>query len=662
MSNDAKKYLDSEGLSYFWDKIKDYVGEAVESGTSDIANKIHFVAPNEKGAIQALTATVSDVDALSPGLVVALRMPFDSVASQTLNINNLGAKPIYYKNNTTDAGVFPSGAVVLLVYETASVGTGCFKAVYSYDGAQPNVYQGATENANGVAGLVPSALSEEKDRFLKGDGTWASTNIGLSLEHVPAGTKTVSVPYSPEAAEMGVSNDDESFRLGTSISIDNETVYNENKTHPVGNIPLDCSSLNINDDSVINISLRETSGGGDFWLRYTLEANFNELVSAGTEGMPLTEDTSNSADYSPLPENKEFRVSLTDEGNGQYSLYPFIVENQLIPEKDNLVVEQPDGTTTSVDMGPLLNSVSIGGRIEERVVEVEGTIEYLQFSDGEEEPTAFPVYDASGMMHGGFVYSSENEITDESVSLTVDGNTATFEFEEVLPSFIHPIFRVINEESDSSSRRFFLIGLDEQNQDPQGISLEDALSASNGIELHAYDINVINFQPTLANADPIYLYVEKTSDSPFTLQFKLAKKQQRINPVLHLEKSDNNDIDLSPLTNDLLANTNLSYNIQEPQVHSNDNNYFIRIDYYDENNALISSQNYDRNNDFDSMNNDNIEITIPQNCKYFNITYSEKVEGSNKNFAVYNANNIDVSNIRANYVVSSTDPEIETWI
>lgn len=181
MSNDAKKYLDSEGLSYFWDKIKDYVGEAVESGTSDIANKIHFVAPNENEATAALTAAVSDVDALSPGLVIALRMPFDSVASQTLNINNLGAKPIYYKNNTTDAGVFPSGAVVLLVYETTSVGTGCFKAVYSYDGAQPSVYQGATENANGVVGLIPAALSNEKDKFLKGDGTWAEVSTAKEV-------------------------------------------------------------------------------------------------------------------------------------------------------------------------------------------------------------------------------------------------------------------------------------------------------------------------------------------------------------------------------------------------------------------------------------------------------------------------------------------------
>ena len=33
-------------------------------------------------------------------------------------------------------------------------------------------YQGATDNIDGIHGLVPAAISEEKDKFLKGDGTW----------------------------------------------------------------------------------------------------------------------------------------------------------------------------------------------------------------------------------------------------------------------------------------------------------------------------------------------------------------------------------------------------------------------------------------------------------------------------------------------------------
>ena len=36
-----------------------------------------------------------------------------------------------------------------------------------------SVYQGATANESGVIGLVPAAMSSEKDKFLRGDGTWA---------------------------------------------------------------------------------------------------------------------------------------------------------------------------------------------------------------------------------------------------------------------------------------------------------------------------------------------------------------------------------------------------------------------------------------------------------------------------------------------------------
>ncbi len=40
----------------------------------------------------------------------------------------------------------------------------------------PNVYQGATNSASGVAGLVPAASSADKDKFLRGDGTWQTVS------------------------------------------------------------------------------------------------------------------------------------------------------------------------------------------------------------------------------------------------------------------------------------------------------------------------------------------------------------------------------------------------------------------------------------------------------------------------------------------------------
>ena len=132
MSANAK-YLDETGLAHFWDKIKDHISDSVASGTSNLTNRIHFVVPDQKSSTATLTATVSSITALTPGLVIALRMPFSNSTNTTLNINELGAKPLYYQSNTRTAGIFPSGTVILLVYEETSIATGCFKAIYSYD-------------------------------------------------------------------------------------------------------------------------------------------------------------------------------------------------------------------------------------------------------------------------------------------------------------------------------------------------------------------------------------------------------------------------------------------------------------------------------------------------------------------------------------------------
>ena len=40
-----------------------------------------------------------------------------------------------------------------------------------------DVFTGATAQANGVAGLVPAPLIADKDKFLKGDGTWADPGV-----------------------------------------------------------------------------------------------------------------------------------------------------------------------------------------------------------------------------------------------------------------------------------------------------------------------------------------------------------------------------------------------------------------------------------------------------------------------------------------------------
>lgn len=46
-------------------------------------------------------------------------------------------------------------------------------------------FSGAEEGVDGVAGLVPQPTAEDKDKFLKGDGTWANATAYIEWEELP---------------------------------------------------------------------------------------------------------------------------------------------------------------------------------------------------------------------------------------------------------------------------------------------------------------------------------------------------------------------------------------------------------------------------------------------------------------------------------------------
>lgn len=107
-----------------------FIGNAT---TSTQTKGVFLVIPNETTQTATLTATVTGITEYFDGLMVAYRAPFNTAASSTLNINSLGAKPIYYGVNTTSKDYYPANRLILLVYETTTTSTGCWKMVYSYD-------------------------------------------------------------------------------------------------------------------------------------------------------------------------------------------------------------------------------------------------------------------------------------------------------------------------------------------------------------------------------------------------------------------------------------------------------------------------------------------------------------------------------------------------
>lgn len=88
---------------------------------------------------------------------------------------------------------------------------------------------GATGQGAGTAGLVPAPLAEEKDKFLKGDGTWATPpevnlgqyyydyrNNGLSAQRTSGSS---GLPYS-HASLVGCSGNVNSYTASMTLSLD----------------------------------------------------------------------------------------------------------------------------------------------------------------------------------------------------------------------------------------------------------------------------------------------------------------------------------------------------------------------------------------------------------------------------------------------------------
>lgn len=107
--------LGPTGLLQLCTDIKNWVLAKISTSTAAKARGLPTGTVNEESSTATLTITLDDITELYAGLAICIRMPFANAASSTLNVNNLGAKPIYYLNNTTSAGRIPANAYVILI-------------------------------------------------------------------------------------------------------------------------------------------------------------------------------------------------------------------------------------------------------------------------------------------------------------------------------------------------------------------------------------------------------------------------------------------------------------------------------------------------------------------------------------------------------------------
>lgn len=182
-----KKYLDNSGLSQFWQLIKSkiptlYASSKSAGGPADKAVSIPFGQVDSTSTSTAFTATVNGITELRDGVCVYLQNGVVTSASGcTLDINNLGAKPMYASNAAASgvAKVFSSSYTMLFVYNSSRIEGGCWDMYYGYDSNSNTIgYQLRTNSTS-----LPMAQKVYRYRllFTSADGThWVGANTSTS--------------------------------------------------------------------------------------------------------------------------------------------------------------------------------------------------------------------------------------------------------------------------------------------------------------------------------------------------------------------------------------------------------------------------------------------------------------------------------------------------
>lgn len=157
-------YLDNTGLAHLWSKIKSALtGKLDTTGTAYKTSGIPYGECNSSSTSTVFTAAVPGITSLYDGVCVLLKNGVVTSASGfTININNLGAKPVYNSmatgNDETptaptrDTTIFNINYTMLFVYSEDLVSGGAWICYRGYDANTNTIgYQLRTNSGNLVA-------------------------------------------------------------------------------------------------------------------------------------------------------------------------------------------------------------------------------------------------------------------------------------------------------------------------------------------------------------------------------------------------------------------------------------------------------------------------------------------------------------------------------
>ena len=173
-----------------------YAGSQSAGGPANKTVSIPFGQVDSTSTATAFTATVDGITELRDGVCVWLRNGvINSESGYTININNLGAKPVYasYSGGRSGTG-FAQNTTYLFIYNSTRVTDGCWDADFGYyeDDTDYRAYQIRTNSQSLPASAI---IRSRRLLFTSADGS----------KYVPANTTsstTTTYPKTPTTTKI----------------------------------------------------------------------------------------------------------------------------------------------------------------------------------------------------------------------------------------------------------------------------------------------------------------------------------------------------------------------------------------------------------------------------------------------------------------------------
>lgn len=128
-----------------------------DSSAHNLNKSLNVAQANVAGTTSAYTATATGVTLTHGTLLLLYNNVGANVASATLDVNGLGAKPLYNQSTAITKSRWPANTTVLVMYNTTLVANGCWQIIYSYGANSTYTAASASPVADGASAVVGSS-------------------------------------------------------------------------------------------------------------------------------------------------------------------------------------------------------------------------------------------------------------------------------------------------------------------------------------------------------------------------------------------------------------------------------------------------------------------------------------------------------------------------